>query len=204
LNPEGGGNSDRNENNGMSTIVVSHGLGASPDSVWFPWFATELEARGHRVVIPAFPEPGKPDPLSWLQSLAQTAAEAPAADTVLVGHSIGGVNVLRMLETSGDAFAGAVLVSTASHEVGYDMLAGFFKTPFDWDRIRAAARKFRILAAVDDPVNTPDPVEHVAELVRGLAATATVLPDGGHLGAFPDDHIRLPEAVRLTLDCLNA
>jgi predicted alpha/beta hydrolase family esterase len=188
----------------MSTIVVSHGLGASPDSVWFPWFAAELEARGHRVVIPAFPEPGKPDPLPWRQTLARAAAGAPAGDTVLVGHSIGGVNVLRMLEAGGGVFAGAVLVSTASHGVGYDMLAGLFKTPFAWDRIRAAARRFRVLAAADDPVNTPDPVEHVGELVRGLAATAVVLPEGGHLGAFPDDRIKLPEAVQLTLDCLNA
>jgi uncharacterized protein len=188
----------------MSTIVVSHGLGADPGSVWFPWFAAELQAHGHRVVIPALPEPGKPDPVLWCQALAQAARTAPASDTVLIGHSIGGVNVLRMLETHNDGvFAGAVLVSTASHEVGYDILAGFFNAPFDWDRIRAAARRFRVLAAVDDPVNTPDPVEHVAELVRGLDATATVLAGGGHLGAFPEDRIELPEAVRLTLDCLT-
>ena len=53
----------------MSTVVVSHGLGASPDSVWFPWFAAELEARGHRVIIPALPEPDKPDPLRWRETL---------------------------------------------------------------------------------------------------------------------------------------
>lgn len=187
----------------MSTIVVSHGLGAGPDSVWFPWFAAELEARGHRVVIPALPEPDKPDPLAWRQALSRATDQAPSADTVLVGHSIGGVNVLRMLEAHDGTFAGAVLVSTASHEVGYDMLAGFFSTPFDWDRIRAAAGYFAVLAAVDDPVNIPDPAEHVADLVRGLAATAVILPRGGHLGAFPDDHIQLPEAVRLTLDCLS-
>jgi predicted alpha/beta hydrolase family esterase len=188
----------------MSTIVVSHGLGASPDSAWFPWFAADLEARGHRVIVPALPEPDKPEPAAWRETLARAAQTAPASDTVLVGHSIGGVNVLRMLEAHHDGvFAGAVLVSTAAHEVGYDMLAGFFSTPFGWDRIRAAARRIRVLAAVDDPVNTPDPVEHVAELVRGLAATAVVLADGGHLGAYPDDRIDLPEAVQLTLDCLN-
>lgn len=188
----------------MSTIVVSHGLGADPDSVWFPWFAAELRASGHRVVIPALPEPDKPDPLAWREALARATDGAPSADTVLVGHSIGGVNVLRMLEAhDGGAFAGAVLVSTAAHSVGYDLLAGFFSPPFGWDRIRAAVRRFGVLAAVDDPVNVPDPVEHVAEFVRRLAATAVVLPRGGHLGAFPEDHIKLPEAVRLTLDCLS-
>ena len=187
----------------MSTIVVSHGLGAGPGSVWFPWFTAELEARGHQVVIPALPEPDGPDPLSWRQALAEAAQVAPASDTVLVGHSIGGVNVLRMLEAHDGVFAGAVLVSTAAREVGYDALAGFFSPPFDWERIRASAWRFRVLAAADDPVNIADPVMHVGVLVRELAATAVVLPDGGHLGAFPDDHIELPEAVRLALDCLN-
>jgi uncharacterized protein len=192
----------------MSTIVVSHGLGASPDSVWFPWFAAELEALGHRVTVPALPEPDKPDPRAWRETLARAAALAgPANDTVLVGHSIGGVNVLRMLEAhdTGQAgpFAGTVLVSTACHEVGYDLLAGFFNPPFEWNRIRAAARNFRVLAAADDPVNIPDPVGHAGELVRALAATAVVLPGGGHLGAHPADRIELPESVRLTLDCLT-
>jgi hypothetical protein len=35
--------------------------------------------------------------------------------------------------------------------------------------------------------------EHIAELVRGLDATAVVLAGGGHLGVFPDDRIELPK-----------
>lgn len=193
----------------MSTIVVSHGFQAREDSVWFPYFQAELQAAGHRVVIPNLPDPGAPDPSAWRRALAHAAAQAgPAGDTVLVGHSIGGVNVLRLLEehdtTAAGPFAAAVLVSAASHEVGYEQLAGFFEGPFDWEQIRAAANRFGVLAAIDDPVNIPDPIEHVGELVRGLAATAVVLPTGGHLGAHHDDHIELPEAVRLTLDCLAA
>ncbi|KAA2265666.1 alpha/beta fold hydrolase [Solihabitans fulvus] len=192
----------------MSTIVVSHGLEANGDSVWFPYLRAELEAKGHKVIVPNLPEPGAPKPAAWLDTFDQAVAKAgPAEDIVLVGHSIGGVNVLRMLEQHDTAergrFAGAVLVSTASHEVGYEALAGFFATPFDWDRIRAAATEFRVLAAADDPVNVPDPVEHVGELVRGLGATAVLTATGGHLGAFADDHIDLPEAVRLVLDCLS-
>ncbi|MFE4264230.1 alpha/beta fold hydrolase [Streptomyces sp. NPDC056883] len=192
----------------MSTIVVSHGYTAREDSVWFPSFQAELEALGHQVVIPNLPGGEAPVAEVWRKAFADAAEQAgPAGDTVLVGHSIGGVNVLRMLEAhdteKAGPFAGAVLVSTASHEVGYDQLADFFDGGFDWERIRAAAADFQVLAAIDDPVNTPDPIEHVAELVRGLGATATVLPSGAHLGAYPEDHIELPDAVRLVTDVLD-
>lgn len=191
----------------MSTIIVSHGYGASDDSVWFPYFRTALEAQGHRVDIPRLPDSHAPRREPWRKTMAEHASTASAGDTVLVGHSIGGVNVLRVLEQhdvdNEGAFAGVVLVSTASHEVGYDALAEFFAEPFDWPRIRRTARQFRVLAAADDPVNVPDPIEHVKELVTGLGATAVVTPTGAHFGATPDDHMDLPEAVRLVLDCLE-
>lgn len=190
----------------MSTIIVSHDLGADSDSVWFPYLSAKLTALGHTVVVPNLPDPATPRLEPWRKTLAAAAETASAPDTVVVGHSIGGVNVLRMLEEHDPAahgsYAGAILVATAAHEVGYDALAEFFDQPFDWDRIRNAASEFRVLAAVDDPVNIPDPVEHVGLLVRNLGATATVLPSGRHLGDYPDDHIDLPEAVRLVTEIL--
>ncbi|MFE3543215.1 alpha/beta fold hydrolase [Nocardia sp. NPDC059177] len=187
----------------MSTIVVSHGFEARSDSVWFPWFTAASTALGHQVVIPDLPEPGAPHLEPWRATLAAAATAADPADTVLVGHSIGSVNVLRMLEQhAGTPFAGAVLVSASAHEVGYDILAEFFDGPFDWPRIRAAATDFRLLSAIDDPVNAADPMGHVQQLVRGLGARALVLPSGGHLGAHPDDHIELPEAVALVEEIL--
>jgi|SRR5581483_9991743 len=190
----------------MNTIVVSHGYGASDDSVWFPYLRAALETRGHRVEIPRLPDTDAPRLEPWRTTLAERASRAAAPDTVLVGHSIGGVNVLRLLEKHDvdrdGAFAGVVLVSTQSREVGYEPLAEFFAEPFDWPRIRRAARQFRVLAAADDPVNLPDPIEHVKDLVTHLGATAVITATGAHLGATPDDHIDLPEAVRLVLDCL--
>ncbi|MEU8529801.1 hypothetical protein AB0C77_30090 [Streptomyces sp. NPDC048629] len=36
----------------------------------------------------------------------------------------------------------------------------------------------------------------------GLGATAVVTPTGGHFGATPDDHVEVPEAVRLIAELL--
>ncbi|MCK9895819.1 hypothetical protein [Frankia sp. AgB32] len=51
-------------------------------------------------------------------------------------------------------------------------------------------------------MNIPDPIEHVKDLVVGLGATAVVTPTGAHFGATSDDHIDLPAALSLVLDCL--
>ncbi|MCF2528808.1 RBBP9/YdeN family alpha/beta hydrolase [Yinghuangia soli] len=193
----------------MSEIVVSHGYGAGDDSVWFPYLTEQLAGAGHRVTVPRLPETNAPRLEPWRKTYGEAVAAAgPAEDTVLVGHSIGAVNVLRFLEQhdadAGGVFAGVLLVAASAHEVGYDELAEFFEGGFDWARIRRAARQFRVLQAIDDPVNQPDPTEHVRLFVEGLGATAVVTPTGGHFGATPDDHVEVPEAVRLVTELIGA
>jgi predicted alpha/beta hydrolase family esterase len=194
----------------MSTVIVSHGYGADSDSVWFPYFRKALEARGHRVQIPHLPDNTAPRLVPWRAALRDCMRSTDPRDAVLVGHSIGGVNVLRLLQQHdtdiAGAFAGAVLVATPARlPAGYEVLAEFFAEPFDWPRLRRAADRYRVLTAVDDPVLAPEPpIQHVQELVTGLGATAVLTADGAHYGATPDDHIDLPEAVQLVLDCLPA
>ncbi|MEU8517898.1 alpha/beta fold hydrolase [Kitasatospora sp. NPDC048722] len=193
----------------MGEIVVSHGYGASDDSVWFPYLTEQLAAVGHRVTVPRLPESDAPRREPWRKVYGEAVqAAGPAGATVLVGHSIGAVNVLRFLEQYDPevqgVFAGVVLVAGSAHEVGYDELAEFFEGGFDWARIRRTARGFRVLQAMDDPVNQPDPSEHVRLFVEGLGATGVLTATGGHFGATPDDHVEVPEAVRLVTELLTA
>jgi predicted alpha/beta hydrolase family esterase len=159
--------------------------------------------------VPRLPEAAAPRLEPWRKAYGEAAlAAGPAEATVLVGHSIGAVTVLRFLEqhdpeTHG-VFAGAVLVSASAYEVGYKALASFFEGEFDWARIRRSAREFRVLQAIDDPVNQPDPTDHVRLFVQGLGATAVLTATGGHFGAAPDDHVEVPEAVRLVTELLPA
>jgi predicted alpha/beta hydrolase family esterase len=191
----------------MSTIVVSHAYASDEHSVWYPYLRDQLHSLGHTVDIPNLPDAHAPDPEQWRTALAERALAAPAEETVLVGHSIGAVNVLRFLESHDaerdGAFVGVVLVAAPAYEVGYEVLAGFFGKPFDWAAIRRGAQRFHVLAAADDPVLIPDPFGHAASFVTNLGATAVITPAGGHFGAAPDDRIDLPEAVRIVLDTLG-
>ena len=196
----------------MSHVVVSHAIEVGPDSIWYPHLRDELEVEGHTVELVRLPNPSAPAPDAWLQALTDATDGLPAADTVLVGHSLGGVNTLRFLQQHDPdlrgPFAGAVLVATMSHSVGYDALDGFFEPNFDWEAIRSAARRFHALLAIDDPVMAPQPVDHLVELVTGLGATGILESAGGHFPTWTPDTppalTALPQAVRLVRDCLSA
>ncbi|MFE3183886.1 RBBP9/YdeN family alpha/beta hydrolase [Streptomyces violascens] len=192
----------------MSTIVLSHGFGMSKGDHWYPYLEGELTAEGHAVRIPQLPEPGAPEAGAWLKALTAEVVDVPAGETVLVGHSLGGVNVLRLLEahdveTEGP-YAGVVLVASMAGEVGYDALAPFFEPDFDWARIRRAARSFAILHAADDPVTGAATSEHIMKFVTELGATATVTATGGHFPSTSGTRLRLPEALRLIRTALPA
>ncbi|MCX5196660.1 alpha/beta hydrolase [Streptomyces sp. NBC_00249] len=190
----------------MSRIVIAHGYGMAPSEHWYPSVAEEFSGEGHEVRVPAFSESAAPDAGVWLKELAVQTEGASAGGTVLVGHSLGGVNVLRLLQrhdtAAEGAFAGVVFVASMSGEVGYDALAPFFSPEFDWARIRGAAREFRVLHAADDPVTGVRTPEHIMRFVRELGATATVTASGGHFPSTGESRLVLPDAVRLIREVL--
>jgi uncharacterized protein len=185
----------------LATIVVSHMLATSSTEIWYPALRDELTAEGHRVLIPDLPDPQAPEPQPWLKALTHAAEQGVPADTVLVGHSLGGVNVLRLLQRHDTErfgpYAGVVLVASMAKEVGYDALAGFFDPEFDWRRIRQATRATRALHAVDDPVTGTATADHIMTFARDLAAEVTLLPTGGHLPTTGNELTKLPPATRL-------
>lgn len=190
----------------MGKIVIAHGYGMSAGEHWYAATGEEFAAEGHEVRIPNFPEPFAPEAGVWLKELREETAGAPAGETVLVGHSLGGVNVLRLLQEhdteAEGAFAGVVFVASMSGEVGYDALAPFFSPEFDWQRIRRAAREFRVLHAADDPVTGEATGEHVVRFVRELGAEARVTASGGHFPSTGESRLVLPDAVRLIREVL--
>ncbi len=185
----------------MSTIVIAHMLAGAGADFWYPALRGEFTAEGHRVLIPDLPDPQAPEPGAWLKVLAEAADPGAAPDTVLVGHSLGAVTVLRLLQEHDTErfgpYAGALLVAGMAKEVGYDALAGFFRPEFDGDRIRSAVRDVRALHAVDDPVTGAATGDHLVSFAWNLGATVTLLPGGGHLPSTGDELTELPEAARL-------
>ena len=76
--------------------VILHGYKSRPDRPRWLWFKSELEKLGHEVVIPVLPNSDEPSESE--QVAAALAAVTYDENTILVGHSLGAVVAMKMLQ----------------------------------------------------------------------------------------------------------
>ncbi len=172
-------------------VVIIHGWGATPHDHWFPWLSRELEAQGYAASVPAMPDTEKPDRDAWVSAIADTVG-TPDEDTILVGHSIGTVAILRYLESlpMGTRIAGAVLVA-GFLEADDSELETFFRSPFDYDRIKNACSAVVAIESDDDPHVPPGSGALIEEK---LGAQLVTLHHAGHMNT-EDGFTALPPAL---------
>ena len=82
----------------MKKIYILHGWGGDPDGAWKPWLKKELENLGHHVEVPSMPNSNNPVISEWLEKMNKDIIN-PNEDTILIGHSLGGLAILKYLET---------------------------------------------------------------------------------------------------------
>ena len=176
----------------MPQVVINHAYPAGPGLTFYPRVAKALTAAGIDTAVPEMPD-HRPGPDGWLPALTSAISGAPG-ETVLAGHSIGGWNIVRLLDRhdAREPFAGVVMVAAPAYYLHYPDLVDFFTEPVSWDRVRAGARAFTVICAPDDRVLAPDPIAHGRALRDALDAKLIVLPGGGHFAPF-DDCVDLPE-----------
>jgi uncharacterized protein len=173
-------------------IVLSYGSPGSPQSAWYPFLKNEMDPQGVDVQIPQLP---MPDLKEW-QKIIKPLADKSPAETILIGHSIGCVNLLRYLERteSNERFPLMILVAPPAFNPGYDVLKSFFDTPFDVDRIKSKVNKIVVIVCLQDKILTPDPMKHSQFYLETLGAKLIILPTGGHFASF-DNVNKLPELI---------
>jgi len=161
--------------------LIFHGTGGTSDGNWFPWLKQELERDGYRVAVPQFPTPEGQSLESWLEAL-DGYSDYIQPSSVLIGHSLGGLFTLRVLERFGPVY-GAVFVSAP---IGvrpirfYDSDHAFSGFDFDWARITANANHRAVFHSNDDPYVS---LANGEELAQHLGVDLTFIPDAGHLNA---------------------
>lgn len=167
----------------MRNILIFHGTGGSPEGNWFPWLKEELESRGHRVFIPKFPDPRKDNHLEdWLKVL-EAYKEYINESTILIGHSLGGLFLLRVLERLEKKVAAAFFISPPAgvkpikYFVSDEKFSGF---EFDWEKIRKGAKYFKVYHSDNDPYISLANGQKVAD---ELEVSLAFIPNAGHLNA---------------------
>lgn len=179
----------------MRRVFLVHGWDGSPDGGWRPWLKKELEKRGFEVTALAMPNPTKPEKKPWVSHLSNKVQEV-GEDDYFVGHSLGGITVLRFLESLGQdkRVGGVVLVAGFGHDLEYpdyrNELSSFFDTPIDWVKIRRAGQRFVAIHSNNDPWV---PIKHSQLFKEKLEAE--VIVEHGKIHYGDDDGIDKSQTI---------
>jgi len=180
---EGRSSSARRE---VTKAILIHGNGGSTaGDHWLPWLERELSALGLDVINRTFPDNVKARARFWLPFLDELGADE---NTVLVGHSSGGVAALRYAETH--RLLGSILVGVCHTDLGDadEAASGYYDEPWRWDLIRAHQQWIAIYHSTDDPHIPAAEPRHIAAQLR---CSYFEFEDRGH---FVDSR-EFPEAL---------
>lgn len=177
----------------MSNVFIFHGTEGHPQENWFPWLKEKLEAEGYKVFVPQFPSPpGEPASVAEWFEVLKDYERYINEDTVLVGHSLGGIFTLRILEQSHHPVKAAFLVGTpigVRPILNYGRDNSFSGFSFDWQKIKARAKQFVVYQSDDDPYVA---IGNGEQLAKELGIEMSFIPNAGHFNAragyteFPD------------------
>ncbi len=163
----------------MKRVFIIHGWEGNPLINWFPWLKSELEKRAIEVIVPVMPDTMNPTQTAWvghLSSLVGTATE----ETYFVGHSLGGITILRYIESlvEDTKVGGVILTASFPESIGYSELASFFQTPLNYKKIRDGAGSIVAIQSDNDPFV---PVRMGELLKKDLGVRLITIKSGGHL-----------------------
>ena len=128
------------------TYVILHGYQCPPDIPRYNYWKAELEKQGHRVIVPALPNPDLPSEDEQVAT-ALAAAEYDE-NTVLFGHSLGCVVAMKVVEKLKKPIARLVLAGGFVDRDFKDKKRPFdknFNWKFDGEKIRENAKTIQIL-----------------------------------------------------------
>lgn len=164
-------------------VFIFHGTAGNPKENWFPWLKKELEKKGYNVFIPQFPTPKGESLEAWLKVL-DNYKKYINKDTIIIGHSKGGLFLLRLLERLENPIFGSFLVSTAIgirpyvfYELNYKFAKGY---DFNWNIIKSNSQHFVVYHSNNDPYTC---LENGKQIAKNLGVKLTLIQNAGHFNS---------------------
>ena len=178
-------------------VILLHGKDATPGDKWYPWFARTMQERGIECHIPLLPHPNDPDIAAWKHEIDKLH---PDENTILIGHSRGGVALLQWLEEQPATLhvKKVILIAVNSgflhkRTISTESNQGFYtETGYDFVKIRKHCNNFVAFHSKDDQWV---PYDNGEENVAGLHAKFVTFDNKGHFGKGVDFIPELIEEV---------
>ncbi len=186
----------------MKKVFLIHGFEGTPNGGWRPYLMRELEKRDIYACALPMQDPEHPVLSEWLGEIERVLANNPHDEIYLLGHSLGGSTLLRLLETTtATNIKGCVFASTpsAKRTEGNVYVQGFLKTDPDWQTIKTKAQKFAVIHGDNDPLV---PLSEGQAIADNLGCEIVVIPNGKHLNGSAG-FTELPQALELVLKILD-
>ncbi|HTE48424.1 MAG TPA: alpha/beta fold hydrolase [Candidatus Paceibacterota bacterium] len=165
----------------MKTAFIFHGTEGYPEENWFPWMKNRLEEKGYKVIVPHFPSPrAVPAKISEWFDVLKNYEHDLNKDSVIIGHSLGGVFALRLLEKLDHSVKTVALVGTPigiRPILNYERDNSFGGFDFDWKNINEKAKNFIVFQSDNDPYVGLD---NGKELAKHLGLKLSFVANGGH------------------------
>jgi predicted alpha/beta hydrolase family esterase len=138
-------------------VLILHGWAGKPFEGWRGWLGRELRTLGFEVETPYLPNADDPKQEEWVAEIRANIRKFDD-NVILIGHSLGGVALLRLMETfaENERVKAAILVCTFTRNLRIDALKDFFRKPLNWGKIKKGAQHFIIINSDDDPYMHPD------------------------------------------------
>lgn len=166
-----------------TNIFIIHGTGGNPDENWFPWLRERLEKVGCAVFVPQFPTPDGQSVEAWTKVLGGYK-EYINENTIFIGHSLGGLFLLRLLEQLPHKVKAAYFVGAPigiRPLLNYDRDSAFSGGfDFKWDELKKKADTFAVFHSDNDPYVC---LENGKELANHLGIKLSFIPNAGHFNA---------------------
>ena len=165
-------------------IVLIHGKDTDPSQKWYPWLGKEAKKMGYDFLVPFLPKSSDPIMNEWLAEVDKTK---PDKNTILIGHSRGGVAIMRWLEQQPPNLKvkKVILVATNSGRLKDKAIAkesnyGFYtEKGYDFEKIKTHCSDFVVLHSRDDHWV---PFSSGEINAAGLSARFIKFDDYGHFG----------------------
>ena len=168
----------------MKNALILHGTENNSQGNWFPWLKQELVKKGHNVFVPQFPTPPVvPAKINEWFDVLKDYKQHINEDTVLIGHSLGGIFTLRILEQQKHPVKAALLVGTpigVRPILNYDRDNSFSGFSFDWENIKNKAQNFVVFQSDTDPYVG---LANGEQLASHLNVKLNFVPNAGHFNA---------------------
>ncbi len=176
--------------------VIIHGFGSDSTQGFKPWLKKELEEAGHSVFLPNLPNTNNPSVDEQVDYILKNTQLNE--DTILIGHSLGGTVLLKLLEKISTPVAKAVIVDAPIAPRYSDGDRPDVNKSCDWNfdfaKIKKNSREFVVLGDKNFSVIPENQLRELGQLVG--SPTRLVQPEGAH---FSRGSTREPEVLQAAL-----